>query len=89
VKTGFTPIQLDDYVELHLRANPDAERAELIRQLQFAIAAHRAGTRCRCGAPEWIIGSAHAGLGCFTCITGQAAPDQDYEIEVVEDGRVS
>jgi hypothetical protein len=88
VKTGFTPIQLDDYVELQ-RANSDAERAELIRQLQFAIAAHRAGARCQCGAPEWIIGSAQAGLGCFTCITGQAFPDQDYEIEVAEDGGVS
>jgi hypothetical protein len=30
-----------------------------------------------------------AELGCFTCITGQAAPDHDYEIEVTEDGRAS
>jgi hypothetical protein len=37
VKTGFThPIQLDDYVALHLRANPDVERAELVQQLQSA-----------------------------------------------------
>jgi hypothetical protein len=89
VKTGFTPIQLDDYVELHLRANPDVERAELIQQLQSAIAAHRGGARCQCGAPIWIIGSAQTELGCFTCITGQAAPDQDYEIEITEDGRAS
>ncbi len=58
--TGFTPIQLHDYVELHLRANPDADRAELIEQLADAIVAH-------------------------SCITGQAAPDQDYEIAVAEE----
>ena len=86
MKTGFTPIQLHDYVELHLRANPDVERAELIRQLQSAIAAHRAGARCQCGAPIGIIGSAQTGLGC---ITGQADPDQDYEIEVTDDGTAS
>jgi len=85
VTTGFTPIQLHDYVELHLRANPDADRAELIEQLADAIVAHRAGARCACGEPIWIIGSAQAGLGCFSCITGQAAPDQDYEIAVAEE----
>ena len=89
MNTGFTLIQLDDYVELHLRANRDVERAKLIEQLQSVIAARRAGARCQCGAPVWIIGSAHAGLDCFTCISGQAAPDQDYEIAVAEDGVVS
>jgi hypothetical protein len=85
MKTGFTPILLHDYVELHLRANPDAERAEVIQQMEYAIGAHRAGARCRCGAPIWIIGSAQAGLGCFACITGQANPAHDYEINVAED----
>ena len=33
MKTGFTPIQLQQYVELRLRANLDARRAELIGQL--------------------------------------------------------
>jgi hypothetical protein len=88
VKTGFTPIQLDNYVELHLRANPCAEGADLVQELRFVIAAYRSGTRCRCGAPEWIIGSAHAELGCFTCITGHASADQGYEMEVAEDGGV-
>jgi hypothetical protein len=85
LKIGFTPIQLDDYVALHLRANPAVERGELMRELAAAIAAHRSGARCQCGAPIWSIGSAHMGLGCFTCITGQAAPEGDYEIEVSED----
>lgn len=85
LKIGFTPIQLDDYVALHLRANPAVERGELMRELASAIAAHRSGARCQCGAPIWIIGSAQMGLGCFTCITGQAAPEEDYEIEVSEE----
>ena len=80
MKTGFTPIPLRDYVELHLHANPEVGRTELIQQLESAIAAHRAGVRCQCGAPIWIIGSAQA-LGCFACITGQLEPEQDYAID--------
>lgn len=85
MKTGFTPIQLHDYVELHLRANPDVERSEVIQQLESAIGAYRAGARCQCGAPIWIIGSAQTGLGCFACITGLTAPDHDYEIDVADE----
>ena len=81
-RIGFTPIRLDDYVELHLRTNPGTDRAELIAQLEYAIDAYRRDVRCQCGAPIWIIGSAQAGLACFTCITQQAAPDSDYEIAV-------
>ena len=83
---GFTPIQLHDYVALHLHGNPGVKRADLIERLQSSIRAYRAGARCQCGAPIWIIGSAQAGSACFTCITGQAAPDRDYEIDVAEDG---
>jgi hypothetical protein len=82
MKAGFTPILLEDYVELHLRANPGTDRAELIARLEYAIDAYRKDIRCQCGAPIWIIGSAEAGLACFTCITQQAAPDRDYEIIV-------
>jgi len=85
MKPGFTPIALQDYVELHLRSNPGTKRAELIERLQYAIDAFRRDTRCQCGAPIWIIGSAEAGLACFTCITGEAAPDNDYEIEINAD----
>ena len=85
MKAGFTPIKLHDYVELYLRANPDAVRAEVIQQLQSAIGAVRAGARCQCGAPIWIIGSAQTGLGCFCRITGQPEPDRDYEINVADD----
>jgi hypothetical protein len=82
VPTGFTPISLDGYVELHLRGNPGTDRAELIAQVRYAIDAYRRDVRCQCGAPIWIMGSAQAGLACFTCITGEAAPDNDYEIAV-------
>ena len=82
MKAGFTAILLEDYVELHLRANPGTDRAELIARLEYAIDAYRKDIRCQCGAPIWIIGSAEAGLACFTCITEQVAPDRDYEIIV-------
>jgi len=84
MKTGFTPIKLHDYVELHLRTNPGAGRAEVIQQLGSVICAARAGARCQCGAQIWIIGSAQAGLGCFRCITGRPEPDHDYEINVAD-----
>ena len=82
MKTGFIPIRLEDYVEKHLRSNPDVERADLIERLEYAVAAYKRGVRCECGAPIWIIGSAEVGLSCFTCITGEATPDDDYEIDV-------
>ncbi|WP_409214757.1 hypothetical protein [Prosthecobacter sp.] len=84
MKTGFTPIRLDNYVELHLRANPDVGRADLAERLRHAMAASQRGERCQCGQPIWIIGSAEVGLSCFTCITGEAYPDEDYEIDVTK-----
>ncbi len=84
---GFNPISLLDYVELHMRSNLGTDRAELLDQLEYAIAAFRRGVRCQCGAPIWIIGSSQAGLACFSCITQEAVPDNDYEIAVdTEDG---
>jgi hypothetical protein len=82
MKPGFAPIKLEDYVELHLRANPGTERTDLMERLEFASDAFKKDERCHCGAPIWIIGSAEAGLSCFTCITGEAMPDEDYEIDV-------
>ena len=82
MKGEFTPILLDDYVELHLRANPGEERADLTRRLRLAMEAASRGARCHCGSPIWIVGSAQSGLSCFSCITGEPAPNDDYEIEV-------
>jgi hypothetical protein len=76
----FVPIGIDEYVEKNLADNPGADRADLVERLEFALAAARAGQRCDCGNPIWVIGSAEVGLSCFTCITGEAVPDADYEI---------
>ena len=80
MQLGFTLIKLHDYVERHLRANPGERRADVVHGLEKAMDAHRQGVRCACGAPIWIIGSSAAGLGCFTCITGESQPDNDFEI---------
>jgi len=80
MKSRFIAIALDDYIEKHLRANPEVSREGIKARLEFAIAAHRAGKRCSCGAEIWIVGSAEAGLSCFTCITGETHPSNDYEI---------
>ena len=80
----FEPISLDAYVALHLKANPGVSRADLIKRLRYAAEASLAGKTCICGNPIWIVGSAAAGLMCFQCITGSAAPDCDYELILSE-----
>ena len=79
--SGFRLISKDAYVDLFLKANPSDARRDVVARLDDAIAAHRDGKRCSCGAEIWIVGSAEAGYGCFTCITGESTPDNDYEIE--------
>ncbi len=76
----FIPIELKKYVKLHLQSNPGENAADVTERLQYALEAYKAGRRCYCGAPIWVIGSAEAGLMCFTCITGEADPSEDYEI---------
>lgn len=77
---GFVPIRLDEYVRRHLKNNPGVAAADLTARLQYALDAQKAGRHCDCGAPIWVIGSAVAGLMCFTCITGGSDPSDDYEI---------
>jgi hypothetical protein len=81
VKHGFVPIPFDRYVDLHVQSNPSVDRAEFVRRLRHAVDARKAGARCACGAFIWAIGSAEAGAACFTCITGEAWPESDYEID--------
>jgi hypothetical protein len=81
-KAGFVPISFDAYVDLHIRSNPkDMTRVEVISALRSALTAHNNGATCDCGNPIWVIGSAFASDACFTCITGEAYPDGDYEID--------
>jgi len=77
---AFVPIQLGKYVRLHLGSNPGVDAADVTARLQSALEAYKNGRRCRCGAPLWVIGSAETELMCFTCITGESDPSQDYEI---------
>lgn len=81
VRAGFVPIPFDRYVDLHVESNPSIDRAEFARRLRHAVDARKAGARCACGALIWAIGSAEAGAACFTCITGEAWPESDYEID--------
>jgi len=73
-KTGFMPISIDAYVVRHARSNPDDKPAQVRAWLRRALRDHKAGVKCRCGNPIWVIGSAIAGNACFTCITAKPGP---------------
>jgi hypothetical protein len=77
----FVPIKLDRYVQLFLKSNPGESPHAVRERLTAALADHKAGVRCHCGNPLWVLGSAEAGNACFTCITGEATPDEDYELD--------
>ena len=77
----FKPVSLESYVELYLNANPDVSREEIEDGLISALNDHKRGEQCDCGNPIWVIGSAVAGNACFTCITGESIPDDDYELD--------
>ena len=80
MKSGFKKISIDKYVELHLKSNPGTKRKEITAGLKRTLTEYKQGVKCRCGNPIWVIGSAIAGNACFSCITGEAYPDNDYEI---------
>ena len=77
---GFAPITITEYVKLHAASNPGTDVAELSKRLQAVLKAKLSGATCECGEPIWAIGSAEVGFMCFTCITGEAVPDNDYEV---------
>ena len=81
MKQGFTPISIKEYVRLHLKHNREQDPGQLTAALEDALSAYKHGVKCACGNPIWVIGSAISGYACFTCITGEAYPDDDYEID--------
>src|ERR1700741_3351581 len=54
---GFVPIAIDNYVQLHVQANPDEDPRELLKRLRSCVSDSLAGARCFCGAPIWVVGS--------------------------------
>lgn len=77
----YTPVRVDQFVQQYLRNNNDADGEAVRTAVDEALAAWRQGVRCACGKPLWVAGSAVAGYGCFSCITGSAEPNGDPEIE--------
>jgi hypothetical protein len=77
---GFVPISIAKYIPLHMKSNPGEQRATLETALRESLEAAKRGECCDCGEPIWALGSAIAGRGCFTCITGESSPTGDYEI---------
>ncbi len=84
--SGFVPVRLDQFVRQYLRNNQAADGDAVRAAVEDALAAWRQGVRCACGNPLWVAGSAVAGYGCFTCITGSAEPDGDPEIDTAFNG---
>jgi len=78
---GFVPISIDSYIKLHLKNYPTENETDLKRRLNAALEASGKGIKCACGNDIWVIGSAFVGNSCFTCITGESCPTDDYEID--------
>jgi len=78
---GFKPISIDEYVIMHIQNNPVENEKDLRQRLRTALTYYQNGVKCSCGNDLWVIGSASMGNGCFTCITGERYPHDDYEID--------
>ena len=78
---GFIPISIENYIKLHLKNNPGENEKELRKALKSALSDYKRGVKCHCGNDIWVIGSAIVGNSCFTCITGESFPTEDYEID--------
>jgi hypothetical protein len=78
---GFKKISINNYVELRLKSNPSENKTDLEKRLNSALEDYLNGVKCSCGNDIWVIGSAAAGNSCFTCITGESMPTDDYEID--------
>ncbi len=79
---GFTPISIDLYIKKHLKNNPSENENNLRKRLNRALLDSNNGVKCSCGNNIWVIGSASTGNSCFTCITGESFPTNEYEIDL-------
>ena len=78
---GFVPISIDKYVTMHLKNNPTENEKDLRKLLNAALTSFKKGIKCSCGNDIWVIGSVYAGNSCYTCITGDSFPTDDFEID--------
>lgn len=81
MKAGFSSISIDEFVKATLKANPKDKMANLRESVLAALKDYKNGVKCQCGQGIWVVGSSIVGNACFTCITGEAFPDDDYEID--------
>jgi hypothetical protein len=79
---GFIAISIEKYVIKHLENNPAENEKDLRTRLNSALEDFKKGVKCSCGNDIWVIGSASVGNSCFTCITGESYPKDDYEIDL-------
>jgi len=78
---SFKSITISEYIKKYLKNNPNANEEELRNSLNNALSDYKKGIKCMCGNDIWVIASASVGNTCFTCITGESHPNEDYEIE--------
>ncbi len=78
---GFVAISVDKYVKKHLDNNSSENETDLRTRINSALEDYKNGVKCSCGNDIWVIGSAAVGNSCFTCITGESVPTDDYEID--------
>ena len=77
----WNPISIDRYVKIHLKKNPNENEKVLRVRIEAALDDYKNGVKFQCGKDIWIVGSASAPFGCFSCITGREHPLGDYEID--------
>jgi hypothetical protein len=83
LRGNFVPISIEEYIPLHMKSNPAEPRAALEAALRESLEAAEHGECFDCGEPIWVLGSAIVGRACFTCVTGQSNPTDDFEIVAV------
>lgn len=81
MKSGFSPISIEKFIKSFVKNNPKQDPKELREALLDTLKDYQEGVKCYCGNDIWVIGSAITGNACFTCITGEAYPESDYEIK--------
>ena len=77
---NFAHISIDNFLRKHNKCNKTEDKTLKERLLHFKKL-KLAGATCECGNEIWIIGSALSAKTCFTCLTGESDPSNDYEIE--------